>query len=375
MDQGSDPLQGYLEGGSKMVLRSKALAVLVLVAVVALAIAAGSSVMARPGLWCSLATPCVAKSVEKVEPSENGWLGVEIQELTPELREVLELGEDTRGVLVAAVSEGSPADKAGIGKGDVIVALDTKDVEDTSGLVRLVSKRKPGDVVTIRILREGQKKAIKVTLGRQPKGAEEEFAIRLPKSKLPEEREGRDLEIPDNELPNLESLPPLEHFKLEVNRGRLGVNVVDLNPELGSYFGATKGALVTEVMKDTAAEEAGIKAGDVIVKADGKPVGNREELIRVLSKREVGDKVELVVLRKGKEMKLSATLEEGPFMAWVQGMKKKGSSIPNRYITPGVERFKGNTEVRRRIDDLSREMDALREKLDKLNEDLKGKKD
>jgi hypothetical protein len=63
---------------------------LVLVAIVALAMTAGSSVMARPGLWCSLATPCVAKSVEKAEPSERGWLGVEIQDLTPELREVLQ---------------------------------------------------------------------------------------------------------------------------------------------------------------------------------------------------------------------------------------------------------------------------------------------
>jgi serine protease Do len=358
-----------------MVLRSKALAVLILVAIVALGIAAGSSVMARPGLWCSLATPCVAKSVEKVEPSEKGWLGVEIQDLTPELREVLVLGEDAQGVLVAGVNEGSPAEGAGIGKGDVIVALDTKDIEDASGLVRMVSKRKPGETVTIAILRDGQKKAIKVTLGRRPKGAEEDFTIRLPKSKLPEEREGRDVEIPDIGLPNLESVAPLEHFKLEVDRGRLGVNVVDLNPDLGSYFRTTKGALVTEVLKDTAAEEAGIKAGDIIVKADGKPVENREELIRILSKREVGDKVELVVLRKGKEMKLSATLEEGPFMAWVQGMKKKGSSIPNRYITPRVERFKGNTELRRRLDDLSREMDALREKLDNLSEDLKAKKD
>jgi len=358
-----------------MVLRSKVLAMLVLVAIVALAMAAGSSVMARPGLWCSLATPCVAKSVEKAEPSERGWLGVEIQDLTPELREVLQLGEDTQGVLVAAVNEGSPADKAGVGKGDVIVTLDAKDVGDTSGLVGMLSKRNPGEIVRVGILRDGQKKAIKVTLGRRPKGAEENFTIRLPESRLPEEREGRDVEIPEIELPNLESLPLLEHFKLEVNRGRLGVNVVDLNPDLGGYFGTTKGALVTEVLKDTAAEEAGIKAGDIIVKADGKPVENRENLIRILSKREVGDKVGFLVLRKGKEIKLSATLEEGPFMAWVQGMKKKGSSIPNRYITPRVERFKGSAELRRRLDDLSREMDELREKLDKLNEDSKAEKD
>jgi serine protease Do len=356
-----------------MVLRSKALAVLILVAAVALVMSAGSNAMARSGLCCSLATPCVARSVEKVEASQKGWLGVEIQDLTPELREVMGLDEETEGVLVAKVNGGSPADKAGIAKGDVIIAVDANDVGDTSGLVGMVSKRKPGEVVRIEVIRDGEKKAIKVTLGRRSKEAEEDVVIRVPKSGTREEREGRDLEIPELELPNMESIPPLESFKLELNRGRLGVNVVDLNPDLAGYFATTKGALVTEVLKDTAAEEAGIKAGDVIVKADGKPVENREGLTRILSKREVGDKVELVVLRKGKEMKLSATLEEGPFMAWVQGMKKKGSSIPHRYITPRVESLKGTAELRRRMDDLSRQMEELRQKLSKLSEDLKAR--
>jgi serine protease Do len=362
-----------------MVLRSKALAVLVLVAIVALVMAAGSSLMARPGLRCPLATPCVAKSVEKsvekAEPSQRGWLGVEIQDLTPELREVLNLGEETEGVLVAGVNEGGPAKKAGIEKGDVIIALDTRGIGDTSELIGMVSKRKPGEVVSVVILRDGEKKSIKVTLGHRPKEAGEDIIIRLPRSEPPGKGKGRDLEIPELGLPNLESLPPLEHFRFELDRGRLGVNVVDLNADLGGYFGSTKGVLVTEVLEGTAAEEAGIKAGDIIIKADGKPVENREELIRILSKREVGDRVELVVLRKGKEMKLGATLEEGPFMAWVQGIRKKGSSIPNRYITPRVESFKGNAELRRRLDDLSRQMDELREKLNELNEDLKAHKD
>ncbi|MCX5801193.1 MAG: PDZ domain-containing protein [Candidatus Eisenbacteria bacterium] len=324
-----------------MVLHSRALTVLVLVAVVALVIAAGSSVMARPVTRCSFATPCVAKSVEKVDSTPKGWLGVEIQDLTPELREVLELDEETEGVLVAGVSEGGPAEKAGIGKGDVIMSLDAKVVDGTPKLVAMVSKRKPGETVTVVLLRDGRKKTVKVTLGSE----------------------------------HLESLPSVEHLKFELNRGRLGVNVVDLNPDLGGYFGAAKGVLVTEVLEGTAAEDAGIKAGDIIISADGKRVESREGLLRILGKREVGDKVELVVLRKGRETKLGATLEEGSFMAWVRGVRKKGSSIPERYITPRVEKFKGNVELRRRLDDLSRQMEELRKKLDELNEDLKTQRD
>lgn len=358
-----------------MIFRSKALAVVVLVAVMAFIIVAGSSVMARPGLWCSIATPCVAKSVEKsvekAESTQKGWLGVEIQDLTPELCEVLGLDEDTEGVLVAGVTEDGPAEKAGITKGDVILTLDTKRVEDTSELVSVVSNRKPGEVVTVAILRDGDKKTLKVTLGRRSKTSQEEFIIRAPKPGTREKGETPESEISELQLPDLESLPPLEHFKFELNRGRLGVSVADLNADLGGYFGSTKGVLVTEVLEGTAAEEAGIKAGDVIIKADGKPVVNREELVRILSKLEVGDKVELVLLRKGKQMKLSATLEEGPFMAWVQGIRKKGSSIPERYITPRVEKLKGNAELHRRMDELSRQMEELRAKLDEMKDDLK----
>jgi len=358
-----------------MVLHSKSLVVLVLITVVALVMAGGATVTARPGLSCSVATPCVAKSVEKVEPTQKGWLGVEIQDLTSELREVLDLDEETAGVLVGGVTEGSPAEKAGIVKGDVITTVDRKSVEGTSELVEMVGKRKPGELVSVVLLRDGQKKIVKVTLGSRARTGEGDFIIRVPKRTPSEKGESRDLETPESGFPNLEFLPPLEHFKFELDRGRLGVNVVDLNPDLGAYFGSTKGVLVTDVLQGTAAEEAGIKAGDIIIKADGKPVENREELVRVLSKREVGEKVEMVVLRKNKEIKLSATLEEGPFMAWVQGIRKKGSSIPERHITPRVERFKGNAELRRNLENLSREMDELRAKLDELKEDLKARRE
>jgi len=357
-----------------MVSRSKVLAVLIPAVVMLLVIAAGSSVMARPGLWCPAATPCVATTAVKAEVGEEGWLGVEVQELTPELREVMGIEEGTEGVLVAGVTRNSPADKAGIMKGDVITFINSMAVKGTSELVNDVGKKKPGEIVTVVLTRDGRQKSLKVTLGRRQKTGEEETIFQTPKPRAPEKESPPEIERPPEGMPREESFPGLERLKLQFDRGRLGVDVVDLNSDLGSYFGTRKGVLVTQVLDGTAAEEAGIRAGDVIVAVDGKPVSNREELVKLLSDKEVGDKVRLSLLRKGKEMKLSATLEEGPFTAWFEGMRRKGSSVQGRYITPRVEQFKGNAELQRSMDELSRQVDKLREEIDRLKEDLKSKR-
>ena len=358
-----------------MVIHYKTLVALSLVSAAVIVLSFGANAATPRAELPSLLTPCAAQSMQKVETAPKGWLGVEVQDLTPELLEVLELDEDTEGVLVAGVVEGGPAEKAGILKGDVIVSLNAKPIEDASGLVASVGKAKPGETVTVALLRDGEKKTVRATLAKKPASVREDFENRVPEPKTPETTETPEIEVPEAAFPNLESLPSLEHFRLELNRGRLGVSIIDLNADLGSYFGSTKGALVTEVLKGTAAEEAGIKAGDVIVRADGKPVESKEDLIKILSKREVGEKVEIVVLRKGKDVKLSATLEEGPFVAMLRGIKKKGSSLPERYITPGVNRLRGNVELQRRLDDMSRQMDKLRKELDKLKEDLKSRRE
>ena len=91
-------------------------------------------------------------------------------------------------------------------------------------------------------------------------------------------------------------------------RGRLGVSVQSLTPELEEYFGATNGgALVSSVTKESAAAKAGIKAGDVIVSINGKHVDDSDALIRELD--DVDGDATIVLLRDRKEMTLKATLE------------------------------------------------------------------
>jgi S1-C subfamily serine protease len=93
------------------------------------------------------------------------------------------------------------------------------------------------------------------------------------------------------------------------NRGRLGVSVQELSPELAAYFGVKSGVLVAAVEKDSAAEKAGLKAGDVITSVDGHSVTTLAELIGALPTGDGSQDVNLDVMRDKKELKLKAKVE------------------------------------------------------------------
>jgi len=95
----------------------------------------------------------------------RGWLGIVIQEITPDIAEAIGVKE---GILVAQVMKGSPADRAGLKVGDIIVALNGRKLEDVRDLQLSIMKTKPGTEVTLTIIREGKKKEIKVKVGELP---------------------------------------------------------------------------------------------------------------------------------------------------------------------------------------------------------------
>ena len=97
----------------------------------------------------------------------RGWLGIEAQAITPELANALDLKE-TRGVIVAGVVRGGPADKAGIRRGDVIRAIGGEKITDAHGVLMSVSKRKPGTKVPIEIVRENKATTVEATLADRP---------------------------------------------------------------------------------------------------------------------------------------------------------------------------------------------------------------
>jgi S1-C subfamily serine protease len=222
------------------------------------------------------------------------------------------------GVKVDEVHAGSPAEKAGIKAGDFIVEFGGERVRSARQFTRLVQETAEGRSVAIGLMRDGKKQTVNATpeatsmtwnfgpdVDRAMREAERglrEFRFDMPN---PGMREFRD---EPGQPRRFEYRMPGGMVPFVAGRGRLGVSVQSLTPDLEEYFGATDGgALVSSVTKESAAAKAGIKAGDVIVSIDGKHVDDSDALIRALD--DVTGDVTIVVLRDKKEMTLKATLE------------------------------------------------------------------
>ena len=98
----------------------------------------------------------------------RGWIGVEVQEITPPVAESFKLG-GTRGALIAGVLRGGPADKAGIKPGDVLLEVQGKPVADPAAMLNLIAALAPGSAATMKVKRQGQDMDASVTVGRRPK--------------------------------------------------------------------------------------------------------------------------------------------------------------------------------------------------------------
>jgi S1-C subfamily serine protease len=230
---------------------------------------------------------------------------------------------DGAGVVVDEVNAGSPAEKAGIKAGDVVVEFDGERVRSARQLTRLIQETPEGRAVAIGLLRDGKKQTVNATpentamtfnygpdVDRVMRDAERgarEFRFDTPGTfdfRLDgpdrDNREPRRFEyrLPWGMMPFMAG-----------SRGRLGVSVQSLTPDLEEYFGAKNGgALVSSVTKESAAAKAGVKAGDVITSINGKRVNDADDLVSELD--DVTGAVTIVVMRDKKELTLKATIEE-----------------------------------------------------------------
>ena len=227
------------------------------------------------------------------------------------------------GVKIDEVNDDSPAERAGIKAGDVVVEFDGERVRSARQFTRLVQETPEGRPVAIGLMRDGKKQTVNATpedgrmtwnlgpdVDRAMRDAERgmrEFRFDVPnfdfhfddRDRVPGDREPRRFEyrVPNGMLPFVSG-----------SRGRLGVSVQSLTPDLQEYFGAKNGgALVSSVTKESAAAKAGVKAGDVITSINGKTVEDSDDLVRELD--DLTGEVTIVLLRDKKEMTLKATLE------------------------------------------------------------------
>lgn len=197
----------------------------------------------------------------------RGWIGVGIQELTPDLAKTFGL-KDSKGVLISSVSPGDPADKAGIKAGDIIISFDGKPISDLNELPRIVASTAPDKVVSVRIVRDGKEESAFVKIG--TKTEEEEFA---------------DAQLAEDKEASLDK--------------RIGIGVQPVTPEIVKRFNLPSGdgVLISSVKPDSPAMMAGLKRGDIIKEVDRKPVHNVNEYTKLMRSTEKKDVVLLMIAR------------------------------------------------------------------------------
>jgi len=226
--------------------------------------------------------------------SGGSWLGVSIADVTSERAKELNMKEET-GAEIKAVTPGSPAEEAGLKRGDVILEYQGTRVEGAMQLTRMVRETPPGRTVSVRTLRDGETRAVRVKVTEHDADEHERTfhrRIEIPPIEMP------DIELP--EIPFIESLP---------SSFRLGVSVENLGDQLGEYFGVKdgEGVLVRSVRKGSPADGAGLRAGDVIVKVDGEGISDSADLRSALRERR-GKTFPLTIVRDRREQSVSVTL-------------------------------------------------------------------
>lgn len=193
----------------------------------------------------------------------HGWLGVMIQPITPEIAEGMKISEP-KGALVADVSPGGPADKAGIKRGDVIVSLNGQTIDSVSELTNTVGVLQPGTKEKLKVLRDGVEREVDVKIAALP-----------------------------------ENLAGGEEKSERASEDKLGLAVQGITPQIANRLNLdeSKGVIVTNVSPGSIAQEAGFRPVDVIVEINKKPVENMNDYNKAIAGLEKGQSTLFLVKR------------------------------------------------------------------------------
>lgn len=265
------------------------------------------------------------------DQEDPAFLGVTI--LSIDHMDKKELGT-SHGVRVAGVSKGSPAEKAGIREQDVILRLDDLEILTPEDLISSVKARKPGDRVTVTILRDGKEKQLKIQLSSWRNMDGKKSFGKWGKGKV-----------------------------ISGSRPWLGVQLLELNDDLAAYFKVKPrdGVLVLEVEKDSPADKGGIRAGDVIHQLDGERVVRPLDARRIVRQLKCDQEVPIRVIRHGKSAIIRVTIgkkewmEDLKFHFFPKGSEGKGVEFlnpPGKHR--GLIRVEPDEENEKKIDILAK---------------------
>src|SRR5215472_15175635 len=205
----------------------------------------------------------------------RGWLGVSIQPLTPELAKGFDLKEP-KGVLISDVMQDSPADKAGIARGDIVIEFDNKKVESPQDLQKVVALTPPGKSVPIKVWRDRSEKTLEIKIGETP---DENVALK-----------------PTNKSKTL-----------------LGLEVRPITPDIARQLNlrSPEGVVVFSVEDDSPASEAGLQRGDVIREVNRQRVRTLQDYERATKEVKEGDRVTVLLQRGQQSLYVAFTVARG----------------------------------------------------------------
>lgn len=208
-----------------------------------------------------LATGIIDQLIDTQQVS-RGWMGVAIQNVTPELAEYYGI-KDTGGVYVAKVYEDNPAHEAGIESGDVIVSVNGQKIETSRDLTITIANLKVDETVDVKIIRDGKEKTVKVKLGKRP----------------------------DQDPETLASRDDFDGF---------GFKFKEMDPATARHLGypaGIKGLVVTEINPDSAAQNSGVRTGDLLMELNRQRISSLKDYYDLIDRIEKGRTAQLLFRR------------------------------------------------------------------------------
>jgi len=202
----------------------------------------------------------------------RGWLGISMQRLTPELSQKFGL-KDSKGALIGDVLKGSPAETAGLMRGDIVLEYNGKEVDDADSFRNMVAQSKAGAQVMVKILRKGKEHKLTVTIAEYPK-----------------------------ELGK--TTPEISSENTQQREALAGLEVIELTMEIAQQLGLSrdeKGVVIVRVEAGSPADEAKLRKGDVIQEIDNKKVSTLTDFNKIASIAKGGETVLLFVNRGGQK--------------------------------------------------------------------------
>lgn len=278
--------------------------------------------MIHPSRWmaATAASLVLTASLAVAQPERSGFLGLFGEDPGPDSR---------NGAKITDVVKESPAEKAGLKDGDLVIAANGKKINDFADLADTIGGLKPGEKVTLKIIRDGKEQTVEATLG-TPRPRQNR---RLPADRFPGGPGGMGQGFDFRPFGGFGPGDAADADDQEPrDRPMIGIQLQTLDDALAEKLNVEHGVVIADVLDGSPAAKAGLASMDVVTALDGKKVANPKELLAAVSEKKAGDKVTVAFQRDGKSMQKEIVLEALPGVGRGAAPMPRG---PNFRFPPG----------------------------------------